>query len=102
MEQLPSLVEYGFRRVFITFIAIICTLLSVMDLSVANVAFSDIRGNLGVSLEEVSWVTTAYSLAGIIIIPFSSWLSRQFGRRNYFAIAVMLFTVCSFFCGAAI
>jgi DHA2 family multidrug resistance protein len=66
------------------------------------VAFEDIRVNLGVSLDEVTWVTTTYSLANIIIIPFSSWLSRQFGRRNYFVIAVLLFTVCSFFCGNAI
>lgn len=102
MEQLPSLIEYGFRRVFITLIAIICTLLSVMDISVTNVAFFDIRRNFGVSLGEVSWVTTAYSLANIIIIPFSSWFSGQFGRRTYFAIAVMLFAVCSFFCGNAI
>ncbi|SHN24172.1 DHA2 family efflux MFS transporter permease subunit [Chitinophaga sp. CF418] len=101
MEQVPSLVEYGFRRAFITLIAIICSLLSVIGMSGAAVAFSDIRGNFGVSLDEVSWVITAYSLANIIIIPSSSWLSRQFGRRNYFAIAVMLFTVCSFFCGNA-
>lgn len=101
MEKLPSLVEYGFRRAFVTLTAIICTLLSVMDISVVNVAISDIRGNLGVSLDEVSWAITAYSLANIAIIPFSSWLSTQFGRKNYFALAVVLFTVCSFFCGNA-
>ncbi|MCF6407332.1 DHA2 family efflux MFS transporter permease subunit [Chitinophaga filiformis] len=102
MEQLPSLVEYGFRRALITLIAIICALLSVMDISIANVAFSDIRWNLGVSPDEVSWVMTAYSLANIVIMPFSNWLSRRIGRRNYFAISVMLFTVCSFFCGNAV
>lgn len=102
MEQLPSLVEYGFRRVFISLIAVICTLLSVMGISAANVAFPDIRVNLGMSFNEIPWIVTAYSLAYIIIMPFSSWLSRQFGRRNYFATAVILFTVCSFFCGNAI
>jgi DHA2 family multidrug resistance protein len=101
MEQSPSLVEYGFRRAFITLIAIICTLLSVMDISIVIVAASDIRGNLGVSLDKVSGLITAYALAYIIIIPFSSWLSQQFGRRNYFLIAITLFTVCSLFCGNA-
>jgi DHA2 family multidrug resistance protein len=101
MEQLPSLVVYGFRRAFISLIAIICTFLSVLNISVANVAFYDIRVTLGASHDEVSWVMTAYSLAFMVIIPFSGWLSRRLGRRSYFAIAVMLFTVCSFFCGNA-
>lgn len=101
MEQLPSLVESGFRRAFITFTAIICTFLPVINMSVVNVAFLDIRANLGVSSDKLSWVTTVYSLANIVIIPFSSWLSQHLGRRNYFAVAVILFTVCSFFCGNA-
>jgi DHA2 family multidrug resistance protein len=31
----------------------------------------------------------------------TSWLSQQFGRRNYFAFSIVLFTVCSFLCGNA-
>ena len=31
----------------------------------------------------------------------TSWLSQQFGRRNYFAASIMLFTLCSFLCGNA-
>jgi DHA2 family multidrug resistance protein len=31
----------------------------------------------------------------------TSWLSQQFGRRNYFAASIMMFTVCSFLCGNA-
>jgi MFS transporter, DHA2 family, multidrug resistance protein len=101
MEQLPSFIEYGFRRAFISLIAVLCTFLSVINTSIVTVAFNDIRGNLGISLDQVIRVMTAYALANFIIIPFSSWLSAHLGRRNYFVIAVLLFSICSFLCGNA-
>src|SRR5450755_4857020 len=96
-----SLVEYGFRRVIITLTAIICTLLEIIDTTIVNVALNDMRGNLGATLTEVAWVITAYAIGNVIIVPMTSWLSQQFGRRNYFAASVMMFTVCSFLCGNA-
>jgi DHA2 family multidrug resistance protein len=59
------------------------------------------QGNLGATLPEVGWVITAYAIGNVIIVPMTSWLSQQFGRRNYFAASVILFTVCSFLCGNA-
>src|ERR1700712_1592542 len=96
-----SLVEYGSRRVIITITAIICTLLEIIDTTIVNVALNDMGGNLGATLTEVAWVITAYAIGNVIIIPMTSWLSTQFGRRNYFAASVMIFTVCSFLCGNA-
>lgn len=96
-----SLVEYGSRRVIITLTAIICTLLEIIDTTIVNVALNDMRGNLGATLTEVAWVITAYAIGNVIIIPMTSWLSTQFGRRNYFAASIMIFTVCSFLCGNA-
>src|ERR1700761_8039130 len=96
-----SLVEYGSRRVIITVTAILCTLLEIVDTTVVNVALNDMRGNLGATLTEIAWVITAYSLANVIVVPMTSWLSQQFGRRNYFAASVIIFTVCSFLCGNA-
>jgi MFS transporter, DHA2 family, multidrug resistance protein len=96
-----SLVEYGPRRIIITITAIICTLLEIIDTTIVNVALNDMRGNLGATLTEVAWVITAYAIGNVIIIPMTSWLSTQFGRRNYFAASIMIFTVCSFLCGNA-
>src|ERR1700709_621745 len=101
MKQPPSLVEYGSRRVIITITAVVCALLEIIDTTIVNVALPDMRGSLGATLNEVSWVITAYSLANVIIVPMTSWLSQQFGRRNYFATSVVIFTVCSFLCGNA-
>ena len=87
-----SLVEYGSRRVIITLTAIICTLLEIIDTTIVNVALNDMRGNLGATLTEVAWVITAYAIGNVIIIPMTSWLSTQFGRRNYFAASIMIFS----------
>ena len=101
MQQMESLVEYGSRRVIITITAIFCALLEIVDTTIVNVALNDMRGSLGATLTEVAWVITAYAIGNVIIVPMTSWLSVQFGRRNYFAASIILFTVCSFLCGNA-
>lgn len=99
--QQDSLVEYGARRVIITVTAILCALLEIVDSTIVNVALNEMKGNLGSTLSEVGWVITAYAIGNVIIVPMTSWLSQQFGRRNYFAASIILFTVCSFLCGNA-
>src|SRR6202021_37961 len=101
MQQMDSLVEYGSRRVIITVTAILCALLEIVDTTIVNVALNDMRGNLGATLNEIGWVITAYAIGNVIVVPMTSWLSAQFGRRNYFAASIMIFTVFSFLCGNA-
>ena len=101
MVQEDDLVEYGFRRVIITITAVMCALLEIVDTTIVNVALTDMRGSLGATLTDVAWVITAYAIANVIVIPMTSWLSQQFGRKNYFAASIILFTVSSFLCGNA-
>src|ERR1700710_252242 len=101
MQQQNSLVTYGAARVIITLTAIMCALLEIVDTTIVNVALNDMKGNLGASTSEVGWVVTSYAIGNVIIIPMTSWLSQQFGRRNYFAASILLFTLCSFLCGNA-
>lgn len=99
--QQESLVEYGSRRAIVTITAILCALLEIVDTTIVNVALNNMKGNLGATLSEIGWVITAYAIGNVIIVPMTSWLSQQFGRRNYFAASIMLFTICSFLCGNA-
>ena len=101
IQQQNLLVEYGARRVIITITAIICALLEIVDTTIVNVALNDMKGNLGATLNEVGWVITAYAIGNVIIVPMTSWLSQQFGRRNYFAASIILFTFCSYLSGNA-
>ena len=97
MLQQESLIEYGSRRVIITLTCIVCALLEIVDTTIVNVAINDMKGNLGATTSEVGWVITAYAIGNVIIIPMTSWLAAQFGRRNYFAASIILFTICSFY-----
>lgn len=96
-----DLVEYGYKRVIITITAVLCALLEIVDVTIVNVALTNMRGSLGASLTDIAWVITAYAIANVIIIPMTSWLSQQFGRRNYFAVSIIIFTFSSFMCGNA-
>ncbi|MGA9639732.1 MDR family MFS transporter [Flavobacterium sp.] len=96
-----DLVEYGFRRIIITVTAVLCALLEIVDTTIVNVALTNMRGSLGATLTDVAWVITAYAIANVIVIPMTSWLSQQFGRRNYFAVSIVIFTTASFLCGNA-
>lgn len=101
IPQANSLVEYGARRAIVTITVIFCALLEIVDTTIVNVALNDMRGNLGATLTEVGWVITAYAIGNVIIVPMTSWLSMQFGRRNYFAASIVIFTIFSFLCGNA-
>ena len=94
-----STIEYGFRRFIITITVITCSLLELIDTSIVNVATTQLMGNLGATLSEISWVIAAYGIANVIVVPMSSWLSIRFGRKNYFGGSVVLFTIASVLCG---
>lgn len=101
MVQQASLVEYGSRRVIITLTCIVCALLEIVDTTIVNVALNDMKGNLGATTSEVGWVITSYAIGNVIVIPLTGFFAAQFGRRNYFAASIILFTICSFLCGNA-
>jgi len=93
--------EVGFNKWIITLTIIISCMLELIDTTVVNVSLPQIMGNLGATLEDVSWVVTAYAVANVIILPMSGWLSANFGRRNYFLASIIIFTIASFLCGNA-
>src|SRR6185312_16000474 len=39
--------------------------------------------------------------ANAIILPISGWLGMRLGRRNYFLLSIMMFTIASALCGMA-
>ena len=85
-------------------IAIAVTLaatLELLDTSIVNVAVPHMMGNLGATLDEISWVSVGYIVANVIVIPMSPWLSAYFGRKRYLTGSIALFIVASMFCGAA-
>src|SRR4030088_1956399 len=86
---------------FIAVTVTLATFMELLDTSIANVALPYIGGGLGRSYDEVTWILTTYLVANAVILPMSAWLSRVFGRKNYYMACVALFTITSFLCGIA-
>src|SRR6266852_4557453 len=89
------------RRWAITLTVMMVVIMQVLDTSVTNVALPHMQGSLSASIEEMSWVVTSYLAANAIVIPATGWLSARFGRRRFFLICTVLFTVSSFLSGIA-
>ena len=79
----------------------LATFMELLDTSIANVSLPHIAGGLAVSYDESTWVLTSYLVANAVVLPLSAWLSRVFGRKNYYMTCVAMFVVSSFLCGIA-
>jgi DHA2 family multidrug resistance protein len=94
-----NVLEYGWRRIAIVAGLITATLLEIVDVTIVNVALPNIQGNFGASLDQVAWISTAYLIANVVVIPITPWLARRFGRRQYYAASIAIFTIASLGCG---
>ena len=84
------------RRWAITATVMLVSVLQILDTSITNVALPHIQGALSAGLDEVSWVLTSYLAANAIILPATGWLTAKLGRRRFFLLCTLLFTVSSF------
>lgn len=85
----------------IIFVAVLASLLEIIDASIVNVALPNMMGNLGATLEDISMVITGYAIANAIVLPVSAWMSERIGRRPYYLGCILLFTATSVACGFA-
>ncbi|MCL5022600.1 MAG: DHA2 family efflux MFS transporter permease subunit [Nitrospirae bacterium] len=75
------------------------TIMSALDTSIVNVALPFMRGNLGASIDEITWVATGYMLSNVIVMPIIGMLSSRLGRKTLYGFSIFLFTVSSMLCG---
>jgi DHA2 family multidrug resistance protein len=89
----------GLRNWLMLIGVMLALVLEILDSSIVNVALPSMMGNLGATVDEISWVVTSYIIANVIVIPMTSWLAGRFGRRHYFVGSILVFTAASFLCG---
>jgi DHA2 family multidrug resistance protein len=90
-----------FNPWLIAVVVALAAFMEVLDTSIANVALPHMAGNLGASNDESTWVLTSYLVSNAIILPISGWLASLVGRKRFFLLCILLFTISSLFCGAA-
>ncbi len=98
-SQTPQAIHNN--RFIIAITVTIACVLELLDTSIVNVAVPHMMGSLGATLDEIAWVSTGYVVANVIVLPISGWLANQLGRRNYFALSILVFTIASMACGSA-
>ena len=91
----------GGQLVIATIVVALATFMTVLDTSIANVAVPTISGNLGVSVDEGTWVITIFAAANAVSIPLTGWLTQQIGQIRLFVGAILMFVFASWLCGIA-
>ncbi len=76
-------------------------IMAVLDTSIVNVALPDMAGNLGATIEEITWVVTGYILANVLVMPIVGMLSARYGRKRLYMLSIAVFTAASMMCGMA-
>ncbi|MDQ2713221.1 MAG: DHA2 family efflux MFS transporter permease subunit, partial [Acidobacteriota bacterium] len=94
-------VEPGINPWFIAMAVILPVFMEVIDTSIASVCIPHIAGSLSASNDEATWVLTFYLLSNAVVLPASAWFSLRFGRKRFLIASIVIFTISSFFCGAA-
>jgi DHA2 family multidrug resistance protein len=79
----------------------LATFMQVLDTTIANVSLPTIAGNLGVSVNQSTWVITSFAVSMAIALPLTGFLTRRFGEVKLFIWSTLLFSIASFLCGIA-
>lgn len=75
--------------------------MAVLNIQIVGASLDDIRGALGAGIDDGSWISTAYLVAEIVVIPLTGWLSKVFSPRRYLMVNAVLFLVFSVACAFA-
>lgn len=89
------------RRWLAVLAALLGAFMAVLDIQISNSSLQDITGGIGATLDEGSWISLAYLVPEIIVIPLCGWLATVFGQRRYLIWNSVLFLVFSMCCGRA-
>jgi DHA2 family multidrug resistance protein len=79
--------------------AMLGAFMAVLDIQITNASLKDIQGGIAASLDEGSWISTAYLIGEIITIPLSAWLADILSIKRYLIINCVLFLIFSMLCG---
>ncbi|HEY1537194.1 MAG TPA: MFS transporter, partial [Polyangiaceae bacterium] len=64
-------------------------LMAAIDTSIVNVALPQIRGSLGATIEEITWISTAYIIAMVLVMPLTGFLGSFFGQKQVYVFSLV-------------
>lgn len=88
-----------------TWVAVVAATLgafmAVLNIQIVNASLADIQGAIGAGIDDGGWISTAYLVAEIVVIPLTGWLAQVFSVRRYLLVNAVLFLVFSAACALA-
>ncbi len=75
--------------------------MSVLDISIINVAIPTIQNEFGATTSDAQWVITGYTLAEGVVVPVTAWFGDRFGLSRVYNFALLGFAAGSALCGLA-
>ncbi|HYN50540.1 MAG TPA: DHA2 family efflux MFS transporter permease subunit [Thermoleophilaceae bacterium] len=75
--------------------------MSLLDVSIVNIAIPELQDELSTEITTVTWVINAYNIVFAILLVSMGRLADQFGRKRFFMIGMVVFTIGSALCAIA-
>jgi MFS transporter, DHA2 family, multidrug resistance protein len=81
--------------------SIIGAFIAVLNIQITNASLPDIQGAIGAGIDDGGWISTAYLVAEIVVIPLTGFLTPVFSLRRYLLANTVMFLVMSVACAFA-
>jgi len=75
--------------------------MAILNIQITNASLLDIEGGIGTGVDNGAWVSTAYLIGEIVVIPLTAYFSNVFSFRRYMIASTVLFAVFSMACASA-
>jgi EmrB/QacA subfamily drug resistance transporter len=82
-------------------VCLVAGFMTVLDVSIVNVALPSIRTGISADSSDLQWVSSGYALSFGLVLVAAGRLGDIRGRKNMFVAGLVLFTVASAACGLA-
>jgi DHA2 family multidrug resistance protein len=75
--------------------------MAVLNIQIVNASLADVQGAIGAGIDDGGWISTAYLVAEIVVIPLTGFLAQVFSLRRYLLTNAVLFLAFSGACAFA-
>lgn len=97
-HQLQAVDRLTFSQKLAVLTCILAVSLQIIDGTIVNVAIPYMMGNLGVTLDAITWVSSGYLVAQVVVMPIVGYLAWFFGKKRFYLAAILIFALSSLLC----
>jgi EmrB/QacA subfamily drug resistance transporter len=98
---MPRPAELDRKLLTVAAVVVLGTVMSILDMTVVNVAINTLGREFDAELTSIQWVVTGYTLALATVIPLTGWGADRFGTKRIYMTSLFLFLAGSALCGLA-